>query len=71
MMQGILAHGRAIARARAADLIEALVEAAETELPADLTVESSGDGIAVSGRGLARRLAFDGRLRGLTRGLRR
>ncbi|MDX3885464.1 MAG: hypothetical protein QHC65_13665 [Sphingomonas sp.] len=64
----------AAARQRVAMLIAALRETAEAELPAGLAVEGRDDGIAISGPGLARRLAYDGSLRGLAfamRGMRR
>lgn len=58
------------ARARAILLAQALREAAAAELPADLTVAETDRGIAIAGRGLARRLAFDAALRGFARLLR-
>jgi len=64
-MRTIFARGERLAQRRAAELIDALVETAEAELPADLMVEREAEGIALRGRGLARRLAFDPRLRGL------
>ena len=66
MMDRLLARGRAIAVRRTAELIDALVEATEAELPPGLAVERRDDGIAIAGRDLARRLAYDARLRGLT-----
>ena len=66
MMRNILARGQAIGAARVAQLIDALVTTAEAELPAGLRTERLDDGIGITGPRLARRLAFDGRLRGLT-----
>ena len=66
MMRDIVARGQAIAAARVTEIIDALVATAEAELPSDLRTERLDDGIGISGGGLARRLAFDGRLRGLT-----
>lgn len=54
-------------RARMEARIEALAEQARAELPPGLFVERRGDGIAIGGRGLARALAFDARLRGIGR----
>jgi len=65
-MRGILARGHGLVARRVAELTDALVETAEAELPPDLVVERQADGIAIGGRGLVRRLAFDPRLRGLT-----
>lgn len=45
-------------------LIDGLREAIEADLPAGVQAEAVEDGVALSGRGLARALAFDGRLRG-------
>jgi hypothetical protein len=64
-MRAILARGRELGARRTAELIDALVETAEAELPADLKVERQADGISIAGRGLARRIAFDPRLRSL------
>jgi hypothetical protein len=66
MMRDILARGQAIGAARVSDLIDALVSTVEAELPAELETERLNDGIGITGPGLARRLAFDARLRGLT-----
>jgi hypothetical protein len=66
MMRNILARGQAIGARRVAEVVDALVASAEAELPPGLAVERMDDGVGISGRGLARRLAFDGRLRGLT-----
>ena len=66
MMRNILSRGQAIGARRAAEIVDALVETASAELPPDLRVERQDDGIAIGGMRLARRLAFDARLRGLT-----
>lgn len=66
MMRSILALGQAIGARRAAEVVDALVATAEAELPPGLTVERMDDGVGITGRSLAQRLAFDGRLRGLT-----
>lgn len=71
MMDNMLARGRVIAARRTCDLIEALIDAAEAELPAHLEIERHDDGVAIRGRALTRLLAYDGRLRGLVPGLRR
>ena len=60
--------GRIAAR-RVSALSDALAEAAR-DLPDDLMVERLDDGVALRGPALVRRLAFDGRLRGLTLALR-
>ncbi|ARS29117.1 hypothetical protein [Sphingomonas sp. KC8] len=49
---------------RVALLIDGLREAIEADLPAGVQAEAVEDGDALPGRGLARALAFDGRLRG-------
>lgn len=54
----------AAARARVALLAEALRETAEADLPPGVRVEAGESGVVLSGSGLARALAFDGRLRG-------
>lgn len=54
----------AAARARVALLTEALRETAEAELPSGVGVTVGEGGVVLSGPGLARALAFDGRLRG-------
>jgi hypothetical protein len=65
MMRTMLARAEAIAASRTAEIIDLLVQTAETELPG-LRVERREDGVGISGDRLARRLAFDARLRGLT-----
>lgn len=54
----------AAARLRVARLADALRETAEADLPAGVDVERVEGGVAFTGRGLARAIAFDGRLRG-------
>ena len=64
MMEGLLARATAIA-ARRADMLAALLEqAARDELPGDIGVERVDEGIVLRGRGLARRMLDDARLRG-------
>ncbi|MDB5685367.1 MAG: hypothetical protein JWM75_3065 [Sphingomonas bacterium] len=69
MMARLTKRAQQIAERRTIELIDLLVETAEAELPADLTIEREVQGIAIRGRALARRLAFDGRLRGLVLGV--
>ncbi|MDB5689311.1 MAG: hypothetical protein JWL91_1187 [Sphingomonas bacterium] len=66
MMRNILARAQAIGARRTAEIIDALVATAEADLPPGLRVERLDDGIGITGPRLARRLAFDARLRGLT-----
>ena len=49
---------------RVALLIDGLCETIAADLPPGVQAEAVDDGVALSGRGLARALAFDGRLRG-------
>ena len=65
-MQDLTARATAIAARRIASLVDTLVETAAAELPPGLSVERRADGIAITGDGLTRRLAFDARLRGLS-----
>lgn len=65
-MRDLARRADAIAARRVAEISDALAD----DLPNDLAVERLDDGIAIRGTGLVRRLAFDGRLRGLTLALR-
>lgn len=64
-MSDWIARARKIGGERAAKLAEALAETAAAELPPDLTVERAAGGIVIRGARLIRRIAYDGRLRGL------
>jgi hypothetical protein len=65
MLEGLRARGRRIAAARV-ERIVALAEAvAREELPGDIFVEKTGDGLVISGKGLGIRVILDVRLRGL------
>lgn len=65
MMERLQQRARTIAARRVEQLVTALGDAADAELPLGLFAERRGDGVAIGGRGLVRRLAFDARLRGL------
>lgn len=54
----------AAAQRRVAELAQALGETAAADLPPGVRAEAGEDGVILSGPGLARALAFDGRLRG-------
>lgn len=58
-------HADRIAARRVAEVADAVTEAAG-DVASDLSVERIADGVAIRGPRLVRRLAFDGRLRGLT-----
>ena len=62
---------RRLAGARAAERRRALGERMAAALPRGIRVEESDEGVRLSGRGLARRVALDARLRGLVEELRR
>ena len=68
-MRLLVRHAERRATARVSAITDALIDAAG-DLPGDLAVERIREGVAIRGPGLVRRLAFDGRLRGLTLGLR-
>ena len=68
-MRDVGRHAERIAARRVSAIADALADAAG-DLPRELAVERLDDGIAIRGPGLVRRLAFDGRLRGLTVALR-
>ena len=70
MSERLAARLKARAEPHVRRVAAALAEAAEAEMPG-LTVERVEDGIALSGRGLAERLAFGGGLATLIAGLRR
>lgn len=65
MMARLLARGREIGARRANELGALLEQAAVDELPPDLSAERIEGGVAIAGRGLARRLLTDARLRGI------
>ncbi|SNS16632.1 hypothetical protein SAMN06295912_10272 [Sphingomonas laterariae] len=53
----------AMAEARAVALVAALAASAKADLPPGVRAEPGDGGIALSGPGLARAVAFDGRMR--------
>lgn len=60
-MRDLVGRAEAIAARRAAQIRDAIAD----DVPSDLAAQRLDDGVAIRGPGLVRRLAFDGRLRGL------
>lgn len=71
MNEGHMRRLTALAAARVRTIAVALAEAAEAEMPPSLSVERREDGVAIAGRGLFQRLAFEPGLRGFIDQVRR
>lgn len=71
MNEGYMRRLTALAAARVRTVAVALAETAEAEMPAGISVERREDGMAIAGRGLFERLAFDPGLRGFIDQVRR
>jgi hypothetical protein len=71
MNEGYMKRLAALAAARVRTVAVALAEAAEAEMPPGLSVERREDGIAIAGRGLLQRMAFEPGLRGFIDQVRR
>lgn len=65
MMERLLARGRRIATARVERILALAEGVAREELPGDMSVGNSGEGLVISGKGLGIRMILDLRLRGL------
>ena len=65
MMERLLARGREFGSRRVEEIGALIEQTAIEELPPDLRIERVGGGVTILGRGLARRLLHDARLRGI------
>jgi hypothetical protein len=63
MFEGLTARAQRVAEARVRARSLALAERLRAELPAGLQAEATAEGVAISGRGAARRLTLDPALR--------
>jgi hypothetical protein len=71
MFERLMLHGAALARKAAEARRSALAAELSDEAPEGVTVSEDESGVALSGRGLERRVALDPELRWLTAGRRR
>ncbi|HEX8257536.1 MAG TPA: hypothetical protein VF589_07870, partial [Allosphingosinicella sp.] len=59
MLERLLEHGNAKARARAERRAAELAELIGNELPRGATASAAAEGVAVAGRGMSRRFALE------------
>lgn len=59
MFETLIARAHGVAERRAAARAAALAAALDDALPDDVTITVAADGVRLTGRGLARRLALD------------
>lgn len=71
MFERLMLHGAAIARRAAEGRRSSLAEALGEEAPGGVKVSEEENGVALEGRGLGRRFAFDSELRWRLAGRRR
>jgi hypothetical protein len=71
MLEGLMMRAAALAETAARRRRDELAEALREAAPAGVRVESEAEGVALSGRGIARRFALEPGLRWLLAGRRR
>ena len=71
MFEKLMLHGAALAHRAAQARRESMVRTLSEEAPEGVRVGEAEEGVALSGRGLSRRLALDPELRWLFAGRRR
>jgi hypothetical protein len=71
MFERLMIHGAALARKAAGMRRTELAEALGDEVPEGVRVSEAEEGVAIEGRGLARRFALEPELRWLISGRRR
>jgi len=71
MFEKLMLHGAALARKGAGARRAELAESLRDEAPEGVRVSESEEGVALEGRGLARRFALEPQLRWLVSGRRR